>query len=215
MSFIRRRLWILLLLPVLLGANECSESGINADIKDILGLDTDSPAQVAGAIMLGKALGDEDEQNAAELGSTLKDFRRADHEQKGENAYVAKNYVTAADEYRQSLQWLDDTPKNAAKKAELQVGLANSLSSEGDTASDPEQARKAYLQSASLYETLATSGQQPADAMYYDQAASLYHAGGYGAACTALKKSKTVPRSTFATDTFLSDRLRQAGHPCD
>jgi hypothetical protein len=214
MSFVGRRLWILLLLPVLLGASECSESGINADIKDVLGLDTDSPAQVAGAIMLGKALGDEDEQNAAEMGSTLKDFRRADHEQKGDNAYTTRNYVTAADEYRQSLQWLDDAPKNAAKKADLQIGLANSLVGQGDTARDPEQARKAYLQSASLYETLATSGQRPVDAMYYGQAASLYHAGAYDSACTALKKSRTAAGSDFLTES-LSNKLKLADHPCN
>jgi hypothetical protein len=204
-----------LLLPVLLGANECSESGINADIKDILGLDTDSPAQVAGAIMLGKALGDEDEQNAAEMGSTLKDFRRADHEQKGDNAYTTKNYVTAADEYRQSLQWLDDSPKNVAKKADLQMGLANSLVGQGDTARDGEQARKAYLQSASLYETLATSGQRPPDAMYYDQAASLYHAGAYDAACSALKKSRTAAGGSDFLTEGLASKLKQADHPCN
>jgi len=212
MSFIRRRLWILLLLPVLLGANECSESGINADIKDVLGLDTDSPAQVAGAILVGKALGDEDEQNAAEMGSTLKDFRRADHEQKGDDAYGTKNYVTAADEYRQSLQWLDDSPKNVAKKADLQMGLANSLVGQGDAARDPDQARKAYLQSASLYETLATSGQRPPLAMYYSEAVSLYHAGAYDGACTALKKATTG--NNFLT-TDLASKLKQADHPCN
>jgi hypothetical protein len=212
MSFIRRRLWILVLLPVLLGVDECSESGINQDIKAVVGLDTDSPAQVAGAVMLGKTFGDEGEQQAAEMGSVVQDFRRADHEQKADRAYESKDWATASDEYRQSLSWLDDTPKNAPTKADLQIGLANSLVYQGDVARDNDSARKYYLQSASLYGKLAESGQRPKDAMYYDQAASLYHAGAYADACAAVRKSAAA--GGFLLDS-LRAKLKAADHPCD
>lgn len=212
-----RRLWPLLLAWVLLGANECSESSVNADINDVFGINTDDPFQVGLALLGAKGFGSDEERQAAEMGSTLKEFRRADHEQKGDRLLDKKDYDGAAKEYREALKWTGDGKEQDKKRASLEDQLALTLEQLAETTSDKALAAARYRESAAHYGRVAelTDWQDYKAQTMLNQAYALRNAGDLGASCSVLRKAGPITPDVnrLAIDILRGD-LKQRGLDC-
>ena len=209
------RLWPLLFVWLFLGAT-CSESSINQDIHDTFGINTDSPVQVAGVILLGKKFGNAEEQQAADMGSTIKDFRRADHEQKGDRARDARDYDGAEREYREALQWTGTGPQQDIKRADLETRLGETLAWKavfGERVSQEREAAQHYGTAAALREKDPAYQKNPGaiGELYLNQAFASLNARDWGASCSALRKAAAKGRD----NPDLRADLKNNGLTCD
>ena len=212
-----RRLWPFLLAWVLLGADQCSESSINADIKDVFGINTDDPLQVGLAVLGAKALGSDEERQAAEMGSTLRDFRRADHEQKGDRLLLKKDYEGAAKEYREALTWTGSGKQQDQKRESLENQLAVTLGDLAQGTADKALAAARYRESAAHYGKVAalTDWEAYRAQTQLSQAYALRNAGDLGASCSVLRKAAPITpvENKLAIDILRAD-LKQRGLDC-
>ena len=215
-----------LLLPLvfvwaLLGAGECTESTINQQINTTFGIDTDSPAQVAGAILLGQTFGSKEEQRGAEMGSTLKDFRRADHEQKGDKFARDKDYDLAITEYETALQWTGSGIQQDRKRKELEIRLARTLTQEANSSGSGDSmqlAARHYGKAADLSERDPAGRTQPAEVgnLRFSEAMMLYRYGeNFGASCRALRKAEASGHNYPEMAERLKASLKKYGTNCD
>ncbi len=213
-----RRLWPLLLAWVLLGASECSESSINADINEVFGINTDDTFQVGLALLGARALGSEEERQATEMGNTLKDFRRADHEQKGDRLYEKKDYDGAAKEYREALSWTGTGPEQDRKRGSLESQLASTLEIQAGATSDKSLAAARYREAAAHYDKVAqlTDWQAYKAQTMLSQAYALRNAGDLGASCSVLRKAAPItPTENKGAIDILRADLRTRGLTCE
>lgn len=213
-----RRLWPLLLAWVLLGASECSESSINADINEVFGINTDDTFQIGLALLGARALGSEEERQATEMGNTLKDFRRADHEQKGDKLYDKKDYDGAVKEYREALSWTGTGAQQDRKRESLESQLAVTLTLQAEATADKGLAAARYRESAAHYGRVAelTDWQDYKAQTMLNQAYSLRNAGDLGASCSVLRKAAPItPAANKGAIEFLRADLKTRGLGCD
>lgn len=212
-----RRLWPLLLAWVLLGANECSESSVNADINEVFGINTDDTFQIGLALLAARGLGSEEERQATEMGKTLKDFRRADHEQKGDRLRDKKDYEGAAKEYREALSWTGTGEQQDRKRQSLESQLAVTLDDLARGTADKGLAAARYRESAAHYGRVAelTDWQDYRAQTMLNQAYALRNAGDLGASCSVLRKAApiTPAENRLAIDILRGD-LKQRGLDC-
>ena len=222
-----RYLWPLLFVWALLGAESCSESTINEDINAVLGINTDSPVEIAGAILLGQTFGNADEQKAAAMGDTLKDFRRADHEQQGDVAYRRSDYNRAVDEYNTALQWTGSGVPQDRKRADLHERIGETIADEIGEMQLRERpvpiAAKRATEAATAYARVAELRARDPDAskmaptiaaLRRNEARMHYLAGNYGSSCSAIRQAEWLANDPIGYNSILREGLAEKGLRC-
>lgn len=202
----------LLFVWALLGASECTENSINRDINETFGFNTDSPVQVGLAIALGNAIGNPEQQD---MGGALKDFRRADHQQKVERFYNKGDNDSAIIEFNTALRWTGTGAQQDRARADIEMSLALAHASRGDGGReqyDGRQAAKHYGNAIGLREQdpAYKADPKPITSKYISQGWSLLSAGDYGASCNS---ARTAGKRGGDVATLL-DALQKHGLTC-